>query len=510
MREELTALMVVLGVGATVAIGARRLAMPYNVPLVVVGLVLVFLKLLPPVPLDPEVVLVGFLPVLVFEGALFADLEHLRHARIPILMLALPGVFISLLATAGVATFALALPFAAALLLGALLSITDTVSVLVAFRSVRVPRRLAAIMEGESLFNDGTALVLVAVTTSVVASGRADLVDASRALAIAIFGGGALGLAFGAIGGAILRKTPDHLTAILASLVLVFATALLSEHLHASPVIAVVVMGLSIGSAARRSLGPSRVLALEGFWETAGFGLNVAIFLLVGMQIQPSVLLEQAPSILLALVALHAGRAVAVYLGFTGLGVLARDRVPLRWQHVMVVGNIKGSLSMAAVLALPASLPNRDRLVVIVFGVTFVTLLTQALPFRRLLFLFGVVERDTAETRLERARARLLAGRTGQTELDALFAAGLLSRREHAARRAALQRDIVDAESTLRGHDGSAEHDMHVSRAVLNAQKVALLEASRKGVLTQDAAEGEVHGLDEALLRLRSKQEREI
>jgi CPA1 family monovalent cation:H+ antiporter len=370
-----------------------------------------------------------------------------------------------------------------------------------------VPQRLAAIMEGESLFNDGTALVLVAVTTGMVVSGRTDLLAAAKALAVATIGGGIVGAALGAIGAVVLRKTPDHLTAILASLVMVFATALLAEGLHASPVIAVVVLGLFIGQAARKSLEPSRVLALEGFWETIGFALNVVIFLLVGMQIEPRLLVSQAPAILLALVALHVGRAVAVYAGFGGLRLLAKEPVPLRWQHVMVVGNIKGSLSMAAVMALPESVPFRDRLVAIVFGVTFVTLLTQALPFKRLLYLFGVVGSSADATKRENARAVLLSARRGQVELDDLLASGLVSRKEHSDRRASFQARVVDAESILRPRDQSDEHEQYVARALLNAQKVAIIEAQRKGILSPQVASSHLNAIDDRLIRLRTKEE---
>jgi len=208
MRERLESLLLVLAVGSSVAIGAKRLHVPYNVALVIVGLLLVFIDVIPSAPLDPQIVLLAFLPVLVFEAALFADAEHLRRASRPILTLAVPGVALSLLGTAVVATYALALPFAVALLLGALLSITDTVSVLIAFRSVRVPHRLAAIMEGESLFNDGTALVLVSLTATVVSSGVFDGAATLRSLALAMVGGGLLGAAFGSVGAAVLRRAP--------------------------------------------------------------------------------------------------------------------------------------------------------------------------------------------------------------------------------------------------------------------------------------------------------------
>lgn len=502
MRERLEALFLVLAVGAAVAIGAKRASIPYNVALVVIGLLLVFTDLLPNTPMDPEVILVGFLPVLVFQGALSADAEALRRSSRAILALAIPGVAISLLATAAVAKLALGMPFAVALLLGALLAITDTVSVLLAFRSVRVPHRLVAIMEGESLFNDGTALVLVSLTATVVQTGTIDATSTVRALLVAMVGGAVLGAAGGALGGAVLRRAPDHLTAILASLVLVFATALLAERIHASPVIAVVVLGLFIGDAARKHLEPSRVLALDGFWETAGFSLNVLLFLLVGMQINAKTLLAEAGAIGLALVALHAGRAVAVYGSFAGLRAL-RDAVPTRFQHVMVLGNIKGALSMAAVLALPEHLPYRPRLVTIVFGCTFVTLVTQALPFARILRAMGVALGPTDE-RLDRAKATLIAARRGQTDLDELLAAGLVARKDHAERRAAFQRQVVSAEATLRGPEGEAARDRLVDVSLLTAQKAALLDAARRGLVTQEIVDERVNELDRELVHVES------
>lgn len=505
MRHTLEILMLILAVGSAVAIGAKRVGIPYNVALVLVGLGLVLLRVLPTQPLDPELILVGVLPVLVFEGALFANLDHLRESRDAILMLSIPGVAISLFATAGVATWGLSLPFATALVLGALLAITDTVSVLLAFRAVRVPARLAAIMEGESLFNDGTALVLVTTTASIAAGANAGVLDISRSLVVAIVGGGIFGGIFGTLGAAALRATPDHLTAVLVTIVTAFGASLVSENLHASPVIAVVIVGLVLGRAARRSLTPSRVLALRGFWETIGFALNVFVFLLVGMQIDAVALLSEAPVIFAALLALHLGRAAAVFSGTAALRVLGRDLVPMRWQYVMIFGNIKGAISMAAVLALPDSMPFKSRLVAIVFGVTFVTLVTQALPFARFLRWLKITEQG-AEPELARARARLIAARRGQVELDALLESGLLSRRPHAEQRAQLQRDVLAAERVLRAADVEG-NDHHVTAAVLDAQRGALAEAARRGVLDQDAATELLGDIDERMLRLREGEE---
>ena len=499
MRESLEQLLIVLAVGSGVAIVARRISIPYNVALVVVGLLLVLFDIVPGTPMDPGVVLMVFLPILIFQGALSADAGSLKQAARPILALAGPGVAVSLLATAAIAAWEIGLPFPIALLLGAVLAITDTVSVLLAFRSVRVPHRLAAIMEGESLFNDGTALVFVSIAATVVVAGTVDVSQIGRMLFIAIVMGGLLGVMFGMLATLILHRAPDDLTAVLASLVAAFSTALVTEHFHGSPVIAVVVAGVLVGQEMRRHLEPSRVLALEGFWEIAAFITNVWLFLLVGIQLTADMLFREAWPILLAVVALHVGRAVAVY-GTLGLLRLTGDRTPSRWQHVMVFGNIKGALSMAAVLALPAGVPYRDRLIAIVFGVTLVTLVTQALPFRYFLTWLGVAHGVQDET-AEECRAILIGARRAQAELDSLMAAGLLSRHDHAARWAEFQRDIIDAEKQLRGvHEDS--HGHVAMPAVLAARKAAILDAARRGLITDRTAVRHVAGLDAQILRV--------
>ena len=206
MLEYLEQLLVVLAIGSGVAILAKRINAPYNVALVVVGLLLVLMDVLPRTTMDPHVVLLLFLPILVFQGALSADDISMKRAARPILALAVPGVAISLLATATIASWEIGLPFAVALLLGAVLAITDTVSVLLAFRSVHVPHKLAAIMEGESLFNDGTALVLVSVCATVVMQGYAEPAAIGRMLLVAIVAGLLLGAVGGTVG-ALDRKS---------------------------------------------------------------------------------------------------------------------------------------------------------------------------------------------------------------------------------------------------------------------------------------------------------------
>jgi CPA1 family monovalent cation:H+ antiporter len=212
-------------------------------------------------------------------------------------------------------------------------------------------------------------------------------------------------------------------------------------------------------------------------------------------------LVTEAGSIMLAIVALHVGRAVAVYGCFFVLRALGREAIPPKWQHVMVFGNIKGALSMAAVLALPETLPHRERLVTIVFGVTFVTLVTQALPFRRVLLALGIAEGATDA--FDQWRARLVAARRGQAELDGLLETGILSRREHAERRATFQRVVIEAEAKLRTPAADAADDIVIDGAVLNAQKAALLDAARRGLVAAETADREIGELDRRLLKIK-------
>jgi CPA1 family monovalent cation:H+ antiporter len=224
------------------------------------------------------------------------------------------------------------------------------------------------------------------------------------------------------------------------------------------------------------------------------------------MQLRSDLLLREAWPIALAVVALHAGRAVAVY-GSLGALHLSGDRVPWRWQHVMVFGNVKGALSMAAVLALPQGIPYRERLVAIVFGVTLVTLVMQALPFRRFLTWLGVAARRDDEA-ADHSRAVLIGARRAQMELDSLLASGLISRHEHAERRAAFQRDIIEAERTLRGAGGDAQEDVALP-AVLAARKAAIVDAARRGLISESTAARHVAELDAQILRADSDTQEE-
>jgi CPA1 family monovalent cation:H+ antiporter len=169
---------------------------------------------------------------------------------------------------------------------------------------------------------------------------------------------------------------------------------------------------------------------------------------------------------------------------------------------------VKGALSMAAVLSLPQDIPYRDRLIAIVFGVTLVTLVAQALPFRRFLTWLGVTG-GAGDELADECRAVLIGARRAQTELDTLLESGLISRHEHAEQWAAFQRDIIEAERLLR-KTGQASHARVALPAVLAARKAAILDAARRGLITERTATNHVGALDEQIVRAAAEEHQDV
>src|SRR5690242_6211107 len=211
---------------STLAIAAKRVRIPYSVALVVGGLFISVAGLLPGIPpLNPEFVFLVCLPLLLFEGGITADVANVRANLVPIATLASLGMVLAITATGTALHYALGLNWGPALLLGAMLSVTDTVSILYAFRRVAVPRRLSGIMQGESLFNDGTALVAYAAIASVAVGGEASLplpLLGAKVLGATV-GGLAIGLTLGLVAGFVIRHTEDPLAEIMVTTALAFA-----------------------------------------------------------------------------------------------------------------------------------------------------------------------------------------------------------------------------------------------------------------------------------------------
>lgn len=493
------------------AIAAKRVRLPYNVALVVGGLFISLGGLLPFIPqLEPEIVFLVCLPLLLFEGGVTADMGGVRANLLPITLLSTLGMVLAIGATGAALHFALHLPWGPALLLGAILSVTDTVSILYAFRRAPVPSRLAGIMQGESLFNDGTALVAYAALLSVVTSQGAPLavhVLGAR-LVLATVGGLGLGLVMGLAAGFILRHTEDPLNEVMLTVAVALAAYVVGEQVHVSGAIAAVTAGLSVGNTLRRSLPPQSQVAMHTFWEYAAFGVNTFLFLSVGLTTRPGMLVGHLGQVLVAMACVFAGRAVAIYGPFLLLHLVRpAESVPLRWQHVFVLGNIKGALSIGLVLGLPAATPQRELLVAITFGVTFISLVGQGLLLGRVLEWLGLTRQDPAAQAVAEQQARLIAARAAHQELEVLHAQGLIPRAAYEHLRSEYQVGIAGAERELRRLSErhlaqGARIVLATRRRLIDAERTALLAARRSGLIPEATAEAQLARLDARTLAL--------
>lgn len=373
---------VLLALAAVTALVVRRLRIPYSLALVALGLIAGAVLPAGAIEVTPELVLLVLLPGLVFEAALRLELEHLRPTIGWVVLLAAPGVLLSAVIVAVVLLVAVGLPFELGMVVGAMVAATDPVAVIATFRDLGVSKRLATLVEGESLFNDATALVLFAATVAVVGGG-ATVGETAMDLVLAIVGSAVIGFAAGWLASRLITITPDHVIELSLSIAAAYGTYLLTEWLGQSGIIATVVAGIVIGTHGRSvGLSPKALEALDLVWELIAFLLTAFAFLLVGIAISFQDLVGAAPAIVAGLVAILGGRVLVVYglLGGAARLLAGRSRqtaVPIGWLHVMYWAGLRGAVAVAMALSLPADFPERALLQQITFGCVLFTLFVQ-------------------------------------------------------------------------------------------------------------------------------------
>jgi CPA1 family monovalent cation:H+ antiporter len=397
---------------------ARAVNIPYPIVLVIGGLGMGFLPGLPDVELDPELVLVLFLPSLLYGGAFFADLRSLRANLRPISVMAIGLVLATTVAVAVVAHAVVdGLPWAAAFALGAIVAPTDPVAATAIARRLAVPRRIVNTLEGESLLNDGTALVAYRVAVTAV-GGSFSLLDASVDFVLTAAGGVIVGLAAGWLICAVRRRTDDPLAETMISLLSGYAGYVPAEQLGCSGVLAAVTVGIYVGWRAPLIASPAQRLTGFAVWEVLTFLLNALLFVLIGLQL-PLVLdgLSGEPAGTLlgqaALVAIVVTGTRIAWLNTIPYVIRALDRRPAQrarrvgWRLRMIGAwsGMRGAVSLAAALALPLDFPQRDLIVFLTFSVILFTLVLQGLTLPALIDRLGV-EEDDPEEREELAARR--------------------------------------------------------------------------------------------------------
>lgn len=490
---------------AVVAVASRRLKIPYTIALVVIGLVIDTLPFVPRVQITSRLILLVFLPPLLFEASFNLDYSSLRRDAPLIAVLAIPGV----LASAGITAFLLHGMVGGALgpllVFGAIIAATDPVSVLAIFRELGAPGRLATVVEGESLLNDGTAIVLFNIVLAGVLTGDTDVRGGAVEFFVVAFGGGALGLLVGLTAVAVLRRIDDHLVEITVTTAVAFGSYLLAEELGVSGVIAVVVAGLMLGNLRAVAMSATTRVALESFWEYVGFVGNGLIFLLVGVRVGVVHLLENAPIIGLAIVSVLLSRAVIVSLA----NAVMRPgwRLPWRWLPVLWWGGVRGAVALALALSLPLTLPDEDRLELMVFGVVLFSLVAQGLTIKPLLARLGIRRSTPEEHQYQRHIARLHAYRQALREIQRELREGILPKEAAEPIRAEYERALRHEDQALealrdRVKARRAEDEQRARRQALLAEQTALLDLWEENQLSSENLRSLLDEVDEELSEL--------
>ncbi|MDP7328245.1 MAG: cation:proton antiporter [Candidatus Thalassarchaeaceae archaeon] len=526
-----------------VAIAIRWVKLPYTIALVIVGLMVGWLgEFWMPEDIEltglltAETIFFILLPPLLFEGACAMHIQKLKQNWRPISLLAIPGVLMN---TAIIGIICWKFVWADTehgllygLLLGSILAATDPVSVLALVKTLGAPKRLSVLIEGESLFNDGTAVVLfnilLATTLAVVSGVDVSLMSIFTAglseFLLVVFVGAIAGLLCGLFANWLLHQSDDHLVEIAITLALAFGAFLLAEMMHGSGVISVVVAGLLVGNhGVKEGMTPTARIGMHHFWEVLAFLVNSVLFLLIGYELQGAFAWNAH---VLHLAAVGIGAALIARLVVFPLTTLANIKNPNpisnRWQIALWWGGLRGSIPIALLLLIShvvshppefeymgemvsgGQITVYDDMLIIAFSVVLFSLVAQGLTMKPMLNRLGISGAPAeAEVRYEVALAEVIGSRAALRRLSALNTQGLISDDDQATLAEPYRARVRESETKiLELSEANVVHSARVERArrdLITAQIQALLDAERSGTISSVVASEVLDGLDKAL-----------
>jgi monovalent cation/hydrogen antiporter len=499
-HDELQLFALLAALAAVLVVAVTR-QLPTSIFLVTGGLLLGFVPGLPHIELPPDLVLVAILPPLLYSAAFFTGLRDLRANLRPISLLAVGLVAAT---TAGVALVAhLVVPqlsWAAAFTLGAIVAPTDALATSEVVHRLNVPRRIVSILEGESLVNDGVALVLYKTAVAAAVAGTFSLWDASWHLVVNIVGGIAVGLAVAYLVRQVRRRIDDAPTEVTIALLSGYLAYLPASALGVSGVLAAVTIGVYMGWYTPQLTTVQTRLSGNAFWEILVFFVNALLFALIGLQLHSIATRLAVTSSLIGETALVTAAVIAIRLVwvpvFTYLPRLlfrsVRERDPYPpWQAPVILAwaGVRGAVSLAAALALPTGLAHRDLIVFVTFAVILVTLLGQVLTLPLLVRVLGIEDDGGADR--EDAKARIKGAEAALARLEELAAEDWV--RADTVERMRGSYAFRSRRFSARYHgvdeDGAEERSQayqRLRRELLEAERQAVLQLRNEGVITEE------------------------
>lgn len=477
-----------LVVATLVGIVARRLRMPYTVGLVIVGAALAIFFRQDPVEVNPDIILGVFIPPLIFEAAFHLPMPELRRNIFSILRLAIVGVLITTFLVGYIVHFGAGIPLEFAIIFGAIIAATDPVAVIALFRSLGVPKRLQVLVEGESLLNDGTAIVVVNIAVAVAISGRFNLLDGIGEFFYSAGVGLGIGLVLGILASFIITRIDDHLIETAITFVLAYSAFLIAESIHVSGVLAVVAAGLVNGNIGPRGMSSSTRIVVFNFWEFLSFLANSFVFLLIGLVVDLPLLFENWQAILWGIFAALLSRLIVVFGLFPTSKVISA-----KWKRVIYWGGLRGAISLALVLGLSTELGinvNRQ-LQAMVFGLVLFTLLIQGTTMNGLVKRAGIIQRREERDEYDLRRARVSTTRAAYDHLKKIHKAGMISNHVWSIITETINpytKELTDSmQDILKKHpDVESEELDSAWRELLQYQRLSLTELLAERGITED------------------------
>lgn len=523
--DTLSGLLPIFIIAAFVGIFVAKIGrFPYTIALLLAGFVVSIAistidrpLIIEQIALSHDLILFVLLPPLLFEGAATTEFERLRRNLRPVLALAVVGLLLSiaLLGIVGREVFGFSL--LVSLLFASMVLPTDPVSVLALFEELGAPERLSVLVEGESLLNDGVGVVVFSALLTYLGSGTptelftvGGLAQLLADIAVVSLGGLAVGFVAGYAVYSVMINLDEQMTEIVLTFILAYGSFLVAEHyLHVSGVIATVIAGLFIGNrGAEYAMSPQTKISVFNSLETVAFLVNTFLFIMIGVVTPVTQLVKHAHLIVLAIVLVLAARAVIVYVLTALLNRMIEPELPRSYQHVIVWGGLHASIPIALVLGLHSQALPLERLRAMVFGVAAFSLVVQGLSMESLLTTLDIGTRSAGQKLYELLVGRARAVDSALDAAERLDQGGDIPTSVHEDFTTEYEREkeeLNEAISQLLQEHPELRHEQRLSgeRRILQWEKSALMDAKRRGVISNAVSERLLREVDLKLNRVR-------